>query len=142
MTKTERIEQEQARLVKIYADLPEDTMNTLQPLIERAAFMRCTLEDLEQEINLHGPVEEYTNGQHQRGRKQSAAVQAYDSMMKNYNNAIKILSAKMPVVTVKEVPVVPKWYKPEPDPEEFRRSAEEARQQAHEILEKIRAGEL
>lgn len=103
MTKEERIEAELARMNEIYKDLPEDTLAILAPLIQNAAFMKVTLEDLQEEIRQRGATETYTNGANQQGRKQSAAVQAYNQTLKNYNNAIKTLAAKMPVVRIKEV---------------------------------------
>lgn len=102
MTKEKRIKKEIDRLNEIYKDLPEDTYTVLQPLIQNASFMKVTLEDLQEEIQRNGAVEEYQNGANQYGRKQSAAILAYNATLRNYDNTIKILSAKMPVVTVKK----------------------------------------
>ena len=133
MTKDERIEAETARMMEIYQDLPEDTLTILRPLIQNAAFMKITLEDLQEEIKEHGAVDTYTNGANQSGRKQSAAVQAYNQIIKNYNNAMKILSAKMPVVKEKVI-----YYQP-PVPQE--KTAEDyEREMAEQMLrdEKVR----
>ena len=118
MTKTERIEAELTRLNETYKDLPEVTYRVLKPLIENAAFMKVTLEDLAEEIQKTGAVETYQNGANQTGRKQAAALQAYDRIIKDYNNVMKTLSAKLPTV-VKEY-VVQKPFEPkEKTPEEL-----------------------
>lgn len=114
MTKDERIQAELARLMKIYQDLPENTLEVMLPLIQNAAFMKVTMDDLQEEIKENGAVETYQNGANQSGRKQAAAMQAYNQTIRNYNNAIKALSAKMPVTSVKYVPL-----KPEKTPEEI-----------------------
>lgn len=103
MSKDKRVEAELARLMNIYQNLPENTLEVMTPLIENAAFMKITMDDLQKEITKNGAVEIYQNGANQQGRKQSAAVQAYNQIIKNYNATIKLLSDKMPVVKVKEV---------------------------------------
>ena len=102
MTKDKRIKKELDRLNEIYKDLPEDTYAVLQPLIENAAFMAVTLQDLQEQIKRDGPIEEYRNGNTQYGKKQASALMAYNNTLRNYNNTIKVLSSKMPVVTVKK----------------------------------------
>lgn len=124
MTKDERIEAELARMNEIYSDLPEDTLTILTPLIQNAAFMAVTLQDLQEEINQNGAVETYQNGANQYGRKQSAAVQAYNAMINRYNDCIKVLSAKMPVVKEKTV-----FWKPTEIPEKTDAEREEERRQ-------------
>ena len=57
-----------------------------------------TLEDLEKEINETGITEAYKNGENQTGVKQSAAVQAYNAMYKNYQTTLRDLAAMVPEV--------------------------------------------
>lgn len=118
MTKDERIQQELDKLNQIYRDLPEQTYKVMEPLIENAAFMKVTLEDLAEEIQRTGAVETYQNGANQTGRKQAAALQAYDRIIKDYNNVMKTLSAKLPTV-VKEYVVRKPWEPKEKTPEEW-----------------------
>lgn len=66
------------------------------PLLQNAAFMKVTLEDLQEVINANGVTEEYQNGANQKGVKQSAALQSYNSLIKNYGNVIKMLSNLLP----------------------------------------------
>ena len=96
--KSKRIRQEVNKLKKFYKDLPANKLFIAQRLIERAAFQKITLEDLEKEINETGVTEVYQNGEAQTGVKQSAAVQAYNSMYKNYQTPSRDLAAMVPDV--------------------------------------------
>lgn len=133
MTKESRIEAELARMNEVYKDLPEDTLEVLKPLIQNAAFMKVTLEDLQEEIRKSGPVETYQNGANQYGRKQSAAIMAYNATLRNYDNTIKILSAKMPVVTIRKEYCFPPTV---PEKTEEERAADLAEREARD--EKVR----
>lgn len=68
------------------------------PLIENVAFIETQLEELQKIIKEEGTVDEYQNGNNQRGKKQSATLQCYTSLIKSYNiiNARleKMLSSK------------------------------------------------
>lgn len=86
MTKEERIKAEEDRLQELFANLPARQKATVKGLIENSAFMYCTLQDLQEEINRSGSIELYQNGANQSGYKESAAAQAYDKMLKNYTN--------------------------------------------------------
>ena len=66
------------------------------PLVEQAAFMRITLEDLQKQINEEGCVEEYQNGKNQQGFKTTAALQAYNSTVKNYAAVCERLDRILP----------------------------------------------
>ena len=99
-TKKQRITLEANKLKKFYEDLPAEKLFIAHRLIARAAFQRVTLEDLEAEINKTGVVEEYQNGDNQKGMKQSAAVQAYNSMYKNYQATLRDLAAMVPAAKV------------------------------------------
>ena len=54
--------------------------------------MKATLEDLQDEVNYGGLLDEYQNGSTQKGMKQSAALQAYNALVKNYTAVIKTLA--------------------------------------------------
>lgn len=101
ITKQYRIEQELTKLHQLYAELPENKMKLLEPLIQNASFMKVTLEELQATINDEGATDEYCNGANQFGRKQSANIQAYNSLIKNYNNVIDKLEKLLPAQTKK-----------------------------------------
>lgn len=98
LTKDKRIEEEENRLSLFYADVDETQKAIVTPLIKNAAFMKITLEDLQKQINEEGAVDEYQNGEGQFGRKQSAALQSYNSLIKTYNQTTKLLFSQLPYV--------------------------------------------
>ena len=99
--KEKRIKAEISKLKKFYKALPANKLFLAQRLIERAAFQRVTLEDLEKEINSEGVTEIYQNGKEQNGVKQSAAMQAYNTLYKNYAATLRDLAAMVPAETSK-----------------------------------------
>lgn len=98
--KRERIERELERISSFYQLKPSDhrkkVLSLLEPLIKNAAFMRVTLEDLQEAVNRDGAVEVYQNGANQKGVKQSAALQSYNTLIKNYTSVMKQLSVLLP----------------------------------------------
>ena len=94
--KSTRINEEFARLKAKYQTLPENQMAIVEPLLQNAAFMKITLDDLQVVINDEGCSEEYMNGANQYGKKASAALQAYNSLIKNYNTVSERLSKLLP----------------------------------------------
>lgn len=94
--KETRIKEEYDRLLEIYRDLAENKMQIVRPLIQNAAFMKVTLEDLQVSINKNGCSEEYKNGENQYGKKAAADLQAYNSLIKNYNTVSDRLEKMLP----------------------------------------------
>ena len=66
------------------------------PLIQNAAFLKVTLEDLQTEINSQGCVDTYQNGTAQSGKKASAEISAYNTSLKNYTTIIEKLDKMLP----------------------------------------------
>ena len=99
-TVCDRIKAEKARLLGLYKDLPKDIKKTADKLIDNAAFMAITLEDLAAYINEHGCTEEYQNGANQSGKKKSSEVDVYNTMIKNYKAVMDTLLGLLPKVEV------------------------------------------
>lgn len=95
-----KIKAEKTRLLGIYKDLPEDIKKTADKLIDNAAFMAVTLDDLADYINEHGCTEEYQNGANQSGKKKSSEVDVYNTMIKNYKAVMDTLLGLLPKVGV------------------------------------------
>ena len=89
--KTTRIKKEKQRLLEIFKDLDANKLKVCGTLIDRAAFITVSLEDLEAELNENGWTETYTNGRNQEGVKKAAAAEAHISLTKNLNAIIKQL---------------------------------------------------
>jgi len=96
LTKEQRIKREYNRMRKMFADLPENELKFCDPLLQNAAFMCVTLQDLQKAINENGMTDVYQNGRNQSGTKASADLQAYNSLAKVYNALMDKLSAKLP----------------------------------------------
>lgn len=72
--KTTLIQEEYNRIMAHYADLPKNQMAIVEPLIQNAAFMKITLDDLQKSINADGCSEEYMNGANQYGNAPSGTM--------------------------------------------------------------------
>jgi hypothetical protein len=96
LTKDDRIKREIRRLKKLFEDIPKDTLSRVMSLINNAAFMTITLEDLAGAIIRDGAVSEYQNGENQWGTKKSPEVEIYNTMIKNHASVIKQLTDLIP----------------------------------------------
>ena len=94
--KMERIDSERERLQEVFKDLEPNKLRTCQALIDRAAFITVSLEDLEEQLNETGWVETYQNGENQYGMKKSAAADVHISLTKNLNAIVKQLLELVP----------------------------------------------
>ena len=95
-SKEKRIKAEYARMKKLFSAMPENELSFCDPLLQNAAFMFATLQDLQEAINQNGVTDSYQNGANQSGTKASADLQAYNSLAKVYNALMDKLSAKLP----------------------------------------------
>jgi hypothetical protein len=102
-TKDERIKKEVRRLNRIYKDIDKDNKAIIDGLIQRAAYMRVTLEDWEKDIMENGYYEMFTQSEKTDPYERERPVaRLYNTMNKNYQSLIKQLSDLVP----KEVKVV------------------------------------
>ena len=94
--KTTRVLREKARLMELFKDLEPNKLQTCLALIDRAAFITVSLQDLEEQLNEIGWTEYYQNGDKQSGWKKSAAADVHISLTKNLNTTIKQLLDLVP----------------------------------------------
>ena len=94
--KLKRIKKERTRLTKLFADLDENKRKTCEALIDRAAFITVSLQELEAQLNETGWVETYQNGENQYGMKKAAAADVHISLTKNLNAIMKQLLELVP----------------------------------------------
>lgn len=87
---------EKKKLSIILENMDKKTQSTCESLIDDAAFMAVTLDELRKIIARDGPVERYQNGENQKGLKKSAAVEAYDKMVNTYTKVTKQLVDMLP----------------------------------------------
>lgn len=91
-----RIKRAREQLAKVFAELDEKRRDTVEKLIDNAAFMAVQLEDLREKILAEGVTSEYQNGENQFGTKKSPEVEVYNTMIKNYTTIIKTLCDMLP----------------------------------------------
>ena len=96
-TKEERIRSERNRLNKQYRSLPAARKALAAGLVERAAFMRIELDDLEADLRANGWTEKFQQSPncdpYDRARPQG---QTFQSMSANYLKIIKQLDSLLP----------------------------------------------
>ena len=134
-----RIKSEFKRIALFFQELDEKKRDLVIPLIQNAAFMKVTLEDLQEIIIRDGVTEEYQNGANQHGIKQSATLQSYNALIKNYSSVIRSLAQYLPHTSF-----TPYWVKlrqgeKEEDPKEREERLAKDREHFIEQLDKIRA---
>ena len=100
-TKEERVVKEKKRLNKLFKELEPNKLKTCQSLIDRAAFITVSLEELEQQLNEVGFTEYYQNGDKQSGWKKSAAADVHISLTKNLTTITKQLLELVPAAQKK-----------------------------------------
>lgn len=95
-SKKSRVNKEKKRLEALYADLPENKKRLAAGLIERAAFMRVELEDLEAYLSENGWTELFSQGNQEPYDRARPQGQTFNTMTGNYMKTIKQLDALLP----------------------------------------------
>lgn len=95
-TKAGRIRAEKKRLEAHYSELSESRQAVAQSLIERAAFMRVELEDLETDLSEKGWTELFSQGNQEPYARARPEGQTYNTMNANYQKIIKQLDSMLP----------------------------------------------
>lgn len=102
LTKDEKIKNEIKRLNKILEDVDIKKKKTIDGLIQEAAFMRITLEELREEINLNGVIDEMPQGEYSILRE-SPYVKTYNTMIQRYTTINDKIISLLPKDIVKDV---------------------------------------
>lgn len=137
-TKEKRIAKELNRISKFFEEVDANQKAIAKPLLQNAAFMKVTLEDLQDIINAEGVTDQYQNGANQYGVKQSATLQSYNSLIKNYASVIKTLAQLLP--PEKKQSIAEKWLEMHKPPTAEEREAEQRELEAanEELRQEIR----
>jgi len=97
LSKDERIKREEKRLKRIYKNIDKDNKAIIEGLIQRAAYMRVTLEDWEKDIMENGYYEMFTQSEKTDPYERERPVaRLYNTMNANYQKIIKQLSDLVP----------------------------------------------
>lgn len=95
-TKEERTSAEKNRLTRIYKNLEGPKKQVAAGLIERAAFMRVELEDLEADLSANGWTEPFSQGNQEPYDRARPSGQTYNTLNANYQKIIKQLDSMLP----------------------------------------------
>lgn len=95
-SKKSLIKKEKARLEKIFNGIAPDKKILCEKLIGNAAFMAITLELLQEDINLNGPVITGINGNGFEVTSENPAQKSYNTMINRYGAVIKQLEELLP----------------------------------------------
>ena len=91
-----RINAEVKRLASLFKGIEPKRAKTIKNIINRAAFMQVSLEDMEEDINTDGIIEEFTQDHVNFYERERPIVKTYNVMIKNYNSTIKQLIDMLP----------------------------------------------
>lgn len=91
-----RVAKELRKLKTIYKDIPQSKKKLCEGLMQNAAFMAATLEDLQEKIAESGPVITQVNGNGFETTMEHPAQKSYCNMVARYNGVIKQLADLLP----------------------------------------------
>jgi hypothetical protein len=93
MSKDEKIQKEIRRLNRIYRNIPKNQKAVIEGLIRRAAYMRVTLEEMEEDLNINGYTESFTQSKDLAPYDRERPIaRLYNTMNKNYQTIMKQLA--------------------------------------------------
>lgn len=91
------ISKEKARLRKRYETLPKESLDIVQGLIDRAAYLRVALDEMEDDMDTNGRVEPFTQSERTPTYdRERPVVRQYVSFNREYHNVTKTLDDKLP----------------------------------------------
>lgn len=100
--KKARVQAELKRLSGIYTKLDARRKKIIDGLIRRAAYMRVTLEDYEEDLDENGYIEMFSQSEKTDAYERERPVaRLYNTMNKNYQCIIKQLTDMLPKEEIK-----------------------------------------
>ncbi len=94
--KEKRIKNEVDRLSKNYAGIDGKRRAVIRGLIQRAAFMRVSLTEIEADLNENGFTEPFSQGDQEPYERKRPTADLYNTMNVNYQKIIKQLTDLLP----------------------------------------------
>ena len=92
----QRIKREEDRLSKFYKGISSGKRSLNRGLIQRAAFMRITLAELEDDLNTYGYTEWFSQGDQTPYQRKRPAADLYNTMNANCQKIMKQLTDLLP----------------------------------------------
>ena len=94
--KEKRIKAEESRLKRIYKKIGSEKMNLAIGAIQRAAFLRVSLQELEDDINENGYTEKFQQGNQEPYDRKRPNAETYKSFYDSYLKTVKQLTDMLP----------------------------------------------
>lgn len=85
-----RIKSELTKFRRFIKDLESEDRNMAMNMVSELAFMKVTLEDLKEEVNVNGVVTEMPQGEYSITRE-NPALKSYTTVIQRYNSTLKQL---------------------------------------------------
>ena len=101
LEREKKIKQEINRVKKLYKDFERDKIKVLEGLINEAAFIKISLEDLRLDLTRNGLTELFEQGE-QSFNRERPEVKIYTTFMQRYSNVMKQLLDLLPVEIKKD----------------------------------------
>lgn len=101
LDKDKNIKQEINRIKKLYKDFPKEKSKVLEGIINEAAFIKVSLEELRDNLLKNGFTEVFEQGE-QRFNRERPEVKIYTTFIQRYSNVMKQLIDLLPVEVKKE----------------------------------------
>lgn len=94
----DKIKEEHARLMGILeaANVPQQKIDALRPLIDNMAWMRIKLDDARDTIKTSNVVIPYDNGGGQTGLRENPLFKGYENLFKSYMSAYEKYFTTLP----------------------------------------------
>ena len=101
LEKEKKIKQEVNRIKKLYKEFNKDKAKILEGLINEAAFMKLTLEEIRIDISKNGLTELFEQGE-QKFNRERPEVKQYTTFIQRYSQVMKQLIDLLPPEEKKE----------------------------------------
>lgn len=90
------VEREVARLTKNFSTIDGKKRSIIRGLIDRAAFMRVSLNEMEDDLDKNGFTEMFSQGDQEPYERKRPTADLYNTMNANYQKIIKQLTDLAP----------------------------------------------
>lgn len=91
-----KIKKEQKRLLELFQDIEPTKKELVLGLIERAAFIRVQLDELEDDLNTYGWTEWFSQGDQEPYKRKRPEAEVYNQTGGNYQKIIRQLTDLLP----------------------------------------------
>jgi hypothetical protein len=97
LTKEERVQREEERLLKFLTDVDPKKKNVVEGLVQRCAHLRVTLDDLAEDLDENGYTEMFQQGEKNPPyERKRPSADLYTTMNTLYQKSIKQLTDLLP----------------------------------------------